>query len=407
MEWYDTRKVISVKKILSLLLCCTLLLTACGDSSRESIDISKGVEDTTVIIPNFDGMDDPGLTTYMKDSIYTELVDELNSEGYFVENVEAIYISQEYIDELTYNSQENIFFGYTLSDLDTQFQGKPYIFTLGENGETVVRERIPYDDTLDAIMKNVAIGTGVILICVTVSVVSGGVSAPAVSMIFATAAKTGTIMAVESAAIGGTASAVTTAISTGGNLEETMKSAALGASEGFKVGAIMGTVAGGAGEAIALKGATTNGLTMNQAAAIQKESKYPLDVIKNFQSPKQYKICKKAGLTTKLVGNKTALVRDIDLTFKDPNTGLTNLERMRKGLPALDSATGEAYELHHVGQNMDATLAILTKAEHRLGGNHAINHLFKGPSKIDRKVFETTVKPNFWKNLANSITGGV
>lgn len=395
-----------MKKIISLLLCCTLIFTACSGNEKQTVE-NKNVEKETTMAIDFKGMDDPKLTTYMEDSIYTEIVTNLNDEGYFVENVEAVYISQEYIDELIFNSQENIYFGYTLSELNEQFKGKPYIFTLGDSGKTEVREFVPYNDTFDQVIKNVAIGTGVILICVTVSVATGGVGAPAVSMIFATAAKTGAILAVESAAIGGTASAVTTAISTGGDVNATMKSAALGASEGFKVGAIMGAVAGGAGEAIALKGATTNGLTINQAAAIQKESKYPLDVIKNFQSPEQYEICKEAGLTTKMVGNKNALIRDIDLAFKDPNSGMTNLERMRKGLSALDPATGEAYELHHVGQNMDSTLAILTKAEHRLGGNNAINHLFKGPSKINREVFDSTIRPEFWKDLANVLAGGV
>lgn len=55
-----------------------------------------------------------------------------------------------------------------------------------------------------------------------------------------------------------------------GDLNESMKAAALAGSEGFKWGAISGTIAGGAGEAIALKGATLNGLTMNEAALIQK-----------------------------------------------------------------------------------------------------------------------------------------
>ena len=38
-------------------------------------------------------------------------------------------------------------------------------------------------------------GSGVILVCVTVSVVTGGAGAPAVSMIFAASAKSGAIFA--------------------------------------------------------------------------------------------------------------------------------------------------------------------------------------------------------------------
>ena len=44
---------------------------------------------------------------------------------------------KEYLDELAFNSQENVYFGYTLSELNAQFQGEKYIFTLGENNETV------------------------------------------------------------------------------------------------------------------------------------------------------------------------------------------------------------------------------------------------------------------------------
>lgn len=52
-------------------------------------------------------------------------------------------------------------------------------------------------------LKNVAIGTGVILVCVTVSAVTAGAGAPAISLIFAASAKTGTIMALSSAGFGG------------------------------------------------------------------------------------------------------------------------------------------------------------------------------------------------------------
>ena len=130
------------------------------------------------------------LLPYLEDSIYSELVTALNSEDYFVENVNAIYISKEYLEEVAYNSQENIYFGYTLSELDSYFQGTRYVFTLGDDGQTVVTEFQKYDDTYDQMLKNVAIGTGVILVCVTVSIVTYGAGAPAVSMIFAASAKT-------------------------------------------------------------------------------------------------------------------------------------------------------------------------------------------------------------------------
>lgn len=158
-----------MKKLCSLLLALVLLAgCALGESA-----------------PEFRRMGDAALLPYLENSLYEQLVSDLDSSDYFVENVQAVYISQEYLDELAFNSQENVYFGYTLSELNAQFQGEKYIFTLGENNETVVVPWTDYDDAYERVIRNVAIGTGVILVCVTVSVVSAGVGAPAVSMIFA------------------------------------------------------------------------------------------------------------------------------------------------------------------------------------------------------------------------------
>lgn len=186
------------------------------------------------------------------------------------------------------------------------------MFTLGEDGETTVKPFEAYDDTYEKVLKNVAIGTGVILVCVTVSVVTAGAGAPAISMIFAASAKTGTVMALSSGAMGGTAAGIVTGVKTK-DFNQAMKAAALAGSEGFKMGAISGAIAGGATEAVALKGATLNGLSMNDAAIMQKEG-YPLDVIKQFNSMDQFEVCKKAGLKPAMLDGKTALLKKIDLT---------------------------------------------------------------------------------------------
>ena len=175
-------------------------------------------------------------------------------------------------------------------------------------------------------------------------------------------------------------------------------------SEDFKWGAIVGSISGGVTEAVGLKGATLNGLSMNEAAQIQRESGYPLDVIKGFRTMEQYEVCQKAGLVPKMVDGKMALIRQIDLDFVD-EMGRTNLTRMQQGLAALDPATGEAYQLHHIGQKMDSTLAILTRAEHMQNGNNKIWHIFGKNSEIDHKVFAKQSKA-FWKYMANLLTQG-
>ena len=393
-----------MKKILALLLIVSLLACSLPASFAEEAQLPAG----SVPEAGFSGMNDPNLLRYTEDAIYENLVATLDSDEYFVENVSAVYISQEYIDELAYNSQANIYFGYTLQELAEQFQGKKYIFTLGDDGSTIVTEFEEYDDTYDRALKNVAIGTGVILVCVTVSLVSAGLGAPAVSMIFSVAAQSGTKMALSGGIMGGVAAGIVTGVQTG-DMEEALKSAALVGSESFKWGAITGVISGGASEAIALKGATRSGLTMNEAATIQRESKYPLDVIKQFKSMDQYEICKNAGLYPVTVNGKTSLVRAIDLDYVD-DFGRTNLQRMKEGLAAIDPDSGLPYELHHIGQKTDSTLAILTKAEHMQGGNNSIWHEFGSASEVHNAANEALwnrQRQTFWRQLATLLEGGI
>ncbi len=358
---------------------------------------SKGTTPAPAV--EFSGLDDENLQRYLRDTLYTALVEDLDSDQYYVENVDTKYISKEYLKELAANSKENIYFGYTLSALEQQFQGTKYVFTVGDDGHTIVHAFEDYDDTYDRVVQNVAIGTGVILVCVTVSAVTGGV-APTVSMVFAVSAKTAAGAAVSGGAIGGSMAGISTAISTG-DVSKAIDAAALGGSEGFKWGAIVGAVTGGAGEFSALRGATRNGLTINEAATIQKDAKYPLEIIRRFKSMDEYNIYKEAGLEAKLVNGKSALVRPIDPTIRDGN-GLTNIERMKRGLAALD-VEGNPYELHHVAQEKDGILAILTKAEHRGEGSFSKLHDLMRGSDIDHGSEWTKEREGFWKSLAETL----
>ena len=255
-----------MKRIVALILSCALLLSGCGQnistnsSSNESASESSSIQaeeqpsqsesaDSVVtetanesndaetqslevknIAPEVNGLDDPELLRYVEDNLYTNLVSDLDSDQYFVENVSAIYVSEEYLEELEYNSKSNIFFGYTLEELDEQFEGERYVFTLGDNNETVVEAFEGYDDSYQRMVRNVAIGTGVILVCVTVSVVTAGAGAPAVAMIFAASAKTGAVMAVSSGALSGVAAGIVTGIETK-DMKQALKEGALAGSE--------------------------------------------------------------------------------------------------------------------------------------------------------------------------------
>lgn len=198
-------------------------------------------------VPNFQELKDPALRQFVEDQVYSELSNTLDSEDYIIEKVQAIYISQEYLDEVAYNSKANIFFGYTISDLKKEFQDTAYVFTLGEDKRTVVKPFEDYDDTYNQIIRNVAIGTGVILVCVTVSVATGGLGLSTVSMVFAASAKTGTTVALSSSLLGGIAAGAIKGYETG-DLNEAIKAAAYQGSESFKWGAISGAVMGGLSE---------------------------------------------------------------------------------------------------------------------------------------------------------------
>ena len=286
-----------MKRLLALVLSGSIILTACGSpssnisstseavetaiSASESFDIqesdqkqtdkldiitqeetssvrdvssmqSSTAEETSVMevssteedVSKYNSLDDPELLDYIEESIYYNLVDDFSSDDYIIEDISTVYYSQEYLEEVAYNSKANIFFGYTLTELDEQFNGTPYVFSLGENGETIVKPFEDYDDTYDKVIKNVAVGTGVILICITVSVVTGGVGVAPVSMVFATAAKTGTNVALSSGFISGVFAGSVKGVQTR-DFNEALKAAALAGSEGFKWGAITGAISGG------------------------------------------------------------------------------------------------------------------------------------------------------------------
>lgn len=57
-------------------------------------------------------------------------------------------------------------------------------------------------------------------------------------------------------------------------------------------------------------------------------------------------------------------IQYLDYTDED---GVSNRDRMARGLAPLDSKTGKPIELHHLGQKADSPLVELTEEEHRTG----------------------------------------
>ena len=341
---------------------------------------------------NFANLDSDDLQRYVTDSLYDEVLSNLDGTDYYVSEIRSVFISQEYIDELAYNSKSNIYFGYTLEELDAQFKGSRYIFTLGDQGDTIVTEYEEYDDSYNQLIQNVSTGTGVILLAINLSESTS--KYPTVSMIFAFSALTGTVVAVSAAGLATVVSAAVIGIQTG-DMEKARNEAMLIGSEAFKWGAMIGTVGGavvGTQQAVTGAGAV---LSPEVVGIIQKDLKYPIYIIRNFYGIEEAEELKAANLIPKLINGATALVRlDIDLDYID-ELGRSNLQRMLLGLAPCDS-NGNEYLLRMIGEGSESALAILTEDEAKspnLSNFVDISQL--GDSK------SSDIRKKFWKTMAS------
>lgn len=452
-----------IYRFIAVLLVCTLFLCSCTPNNTEvnseveapvkTSENEKAIVDhAEAVFPDFDKAPEENFESaeyieYLEESLYSSISEDFSGVGLSVESVQARYVSEEYINENAYNSLSNIYFGYSLNEINEYLGDQKYVFAVGDDGKTTVKFFEPYDDTFEKIIENVAVGTGVILICVVISVASAGTAAPAcIPVIFAAAAKGATIGAFSGAAIEGVVTGVVSAIE-GNEWEDVLKESALAASNGFKWGAITGAITSGATETLSLKYATRGGLTINEAAQIKQEglsykvirqiksmddynelciiaerqgltiqklgeicenTKYPLDVLRCCFSKEEIELyVDQAKLVSKTIGGRQALVRSIDLTYEStlPNGEIvTNLERMRRGYAAIDPVTELPYELHHIGQNVDSPLAILSWTEHHDEPNFSILHQRKkeGVQSLLGSAWDSQRKA-FWKSFAEYV----
>lgn len=144
--------------------------------------------------------------------------------------------------------------------------------------------------------------------------------------------------------------------------------------------------------------AEKHGLTEEQKKEIKEKTGWSDEIINSIGSMKEAEIYINAGLIEAEINGKKCLIRsDIDMDQKDED-GITNRERMERGLPPI-TKNGEKVELHHIGQKPDSPLAELTTEEHRGVGNDAILHDKQKESEIDRNEFAKERKEH-WKNRA-------
>ena len=127
----------NIKRIITALLSCSLILSSCGTAVQtdiESTEVSSTHEefvepisteesanveitgneqipdpkeeisfdtepsaDSETEVPEFYGLSDSNLLQYVEDNIFADLESGFGSDDYIVEDVQAIYVSQEYL----------------------------------------------------------------------------------------------------------------------------------------------------------------------------------------------------------------------------------------------------------------------------------------------------------------------
>lgn len=135
---------------------------------------------------------------------------------------------------------------------------------------------------------------------------------------------------------------------------------------------------------------------------VREASPFSDSINEAIRKPEEVSLYREFGLRETTVGGRTCLVReDVDPDLRD-DFGRTNVERMEEGLAPLDE-NGDAYELHHIGQEDDAPLAELKYEEHRGAEHFAVLHAHQ-ESQIDRSAFDH-VRAEHWKQRARQIEG--
>lgn len=162
-----------------------------------------------------------------------------------------------------------------------------------------------------------------------------------------------------------------------------------------------------AAEGVEGTSAEKTGLTEDEKAKIIKETGWSSEIVNCIESMDQYEVYKNADLHEAEIDGRKCLVKDIDMDYVDPKTGLTNRELMEKGRAPIDAKTGEPIELHHMGQNFNSPFAELCANSEHGDGKDAILHDKKVESwrqDPERKnQYNNVQRPNHWKARAKEV----
>lgn len=266
------KKLLSFVLVLSMTVSLSLPPVTLAESVVYSELISSLDSDLSGLVET--NLDDNRFSSLAANELYLDIGEQLVKDGYGDSEiqVDVTYYPKEYIKALTSNSKENIYFGYKLSELNELYVGKRYYFTCDDSGDTIVKEFELYEDNLYMqALQNVAVGTGIIIISVTITLATGGFGAPvvagsavsAINIIFSSAATSAAVSAISGGAISSVVAGATVAFQKN-DWEEIQKATILAGSEGFLWGAIIGTGTG------MFSGAVQYGKALKAAKALPK-----------------------------------------------------------------------------------------------------------------------------------------
>lgn len=148
----------------------------------------------------------------------------------------------------------------------------------------------------------------------------------------------------------------------------------------------------------------SEGLTDEEKKEIKEETGWSDEIIDHIENMEQYEIYKNAGLHEAEIDGRKCLIKDIDMDYVDPKTGMTNRELMEKGRSPIDSKTGEKIELHHMGQDYNSPFAELCENSEHGDGNYSILHTkyedsWRNNPELNNQ-YKNVDKPNHWKERA-------
>lgn len=211
--------------IIVILLCFSLTLTGCHKKTNLDLEDDSISSDTNDDLKNI-----------IKDDLTNKLGD-----NYQVDYVDSVYMSKEYIEEVTYNGKDNIYFGYNYDQIARSMGNKNWTFTVSDDGKTVVSVVEEANSALFNLVKNLAIVRGIIMVGTIISIISENNIRHSIACFVVGAANLTLVAATTGALISGITAGIVEGIKTG-DFAGSIECGVNALEKGFKYGALAGSL---------------------------------------------------------------------------------------------------------------------------------------------------------------------